>query len=65
MLPHNHFLIAGLTIYPATIILFPEKPPVEIWQWVLIGGVVSAVIDLDIIAIVYLKSKKRKPIKTV
>ena len=63
MLPHNHFLIAGLTITPVAITVFPEKSPVEIGEWILVGGLLSAAIDLDIIALVYLKSKKEKRLR--
>ncbi len=58
MLPHRHFLIAGLTIAPVSVVLFPEKSLEEIWGWVLIGGILSASIDLDIYALVLLKSRK-------
>ncbi|MBI4651134.1 hypothetical protein HY745_07605 [Candidatus Desantisbacteria bacterium] len=63
MLPHKHFLIAGLTIVPAAIILSPEKSVTEIGKWVLIGGIISSAIDLDIITLVFLKSKKEKRLR--
>ncbi len=57
MLPHKHFLITGLTVAPVTIVMYPEKSAVDITQWVLFGGVLSAAIDLDVVALIYLKSR--------
>ena len=58
MLPHNHFLIAGLVIAPVAAVLYPEKTILEISEWVLVGGLVSSAVDLDIVALVLLKSKQ-------
>ena len=55
MLPHNHFLIAGLVIAPVAAVLYPEKTILEISEWVLVGGLVSSAVDLDIVALVLLK----------
>ncbi len=63
MLPHNHFLIAGLVIAPVGIVLFPEKSIAEIGKWVLIGGLLSSAIDLDVYALTILKSRKEKRLK--
>ncbi len=63
MLPHNHFLIAGLVIVPVGMILFPEKSGGEIGEWVIIGGLLSAAIDLDVYALTILKSRKEKQLK--
>jgi len=63
MLPHNHFLIAGLVIAPIGIVLFPEKSIGGIGEWVLIGGLLSSAIDLDVAAITILRSKKEKRLK--
>jgi len=63
MLPHTHFLIAGLIIALVAVILFPEKSLTEIGEWVLVGGLISSAIDLDIIALVLLKSKEEKRLK--
>ena len=63
MLPHNHFLIAGLVIAPVGIVLFPEKSISEIGEWVLIGGLLSSAIDLDVYILTILKSRKEKRLK--
>jgi len=63
MLPHNHFLIAGLAIAPVSLALFPEKSIGETAEWVVIGGVVSAAIDLDIVTLVWLKSRQEQRLK--
>ena len=47
MLPHRHYLIAAAVIAPMSALLFPARPPKEISEWVLVGGFLSAAIDLD------------------
>ncbi len=63
MLPHKHFLISGLTIFLAAILLFPEKSVIGIGEWVLIGGLLSSAIDLDIYILVLLKSRSESRLK--
>lgn len=63
MLPHNHFISAGAVIYAVAIILFPGKPVAEIIEWILFGGVLSAAIDLDVFALVLLKSSQENRLK--
>ena len=63
MLPHNHFLIASIVITLVGILFFPEKSIMEIGRWVLIGGLLSAAIDLDVCALTLLKSKKENRLK--
>lgn len=63
MLPHNHFAVAGLIIAPVGIVLFPQKPIVEIGEWVLVGGLLSTAIDLDVYALTILRSKKENQLK--
>jgi len=46
-----------------TAVLFPEKSVIEICNWVLIGGILSAAIDLDIYALMLLKSRKENQLK--
>lgn len=63
MLPHNHLLVAGLVIVPVGIVFFPEKSSGEIGKWVLIGGLLSSAIDLDVYALTILQSRKEKRLK--
>ena len=56
MLPHNHFLIAALSIFLLSILLFPQSPS-ELARWILVGGIISALIDMDVVALVYWKSR--------
>ncbi len=65
MLPHNHFLIAAFAIFLLSALLFPLTPS-KLAKWILVGGIVSALIDLDVVALVYWKSKtdtKLKPFR--
>lgn len=57
MLPHNHLIIAGIAIAPISALYFPDKSTAEIAEWVLVGGLASSVIDLDILALTLLKAK--------
>jgi len=63
MLPHNHFAIAGLAIIPAAYALHPESAIQNIGTWVLVGGIASAAIDLDIVTLVLLRSRKDKSLR--
>lgn len=56
MLPHNHFLIACLVIVPAAILFFPGMALVDVFSWAVVGGFLSAVIDIDVYVLVILKS---------
>jgi len=56
-------MISGLVIALVTIILFPEKPVGEVGGWVLVGGFISSLVDLDIVALVLLKSEKESRLK--
>ena len=49
MLPHKHFLISAAVMAP-----FSIKTP----EWILVAGLTSAVIDLDVIALVWVNAGK-------
>jgi hypothetical protein len=49
LLPHSHFAIAALAIVPATYALHPGSTLQNVGVCVLVGGIASAAIDLDII----------------
>lgn len=57
MLPHNHFIIAGAVTAPAALMLSPDKSVSQVVAWVVVAGLVSAAIDLDVEAMVLLKSR--------
>lgn len=63
MLPNHHFVISAFIIGIVSIILFPEMGLGKIGLWIFMGGFISAAIDLDVIALVMLKSKKEKRLK--
>ena len=54
MLPHKHFLISCAAIAP-----FSLKTP----QWILISGLTSALIDTDVVVLVWLNSKREESLK--
>jgi hypothetical protein len=58
MLPHNHFIISTLTIGPVAIV-YAGKVEV-VFLWVLVGGLVSMVMDLDVIILVFFRSGAEK-----
>lgn len=58
MLPHSHFLIASAVIVPTAFIGYPDKSVQEIGAWVAAGGLASAAIDLDIVALVLIRSRR-------
>ncbi|HEB02941.1 MAG TPA: hypothetical protein ENI12_06895 [Nitrospirae bacterium] len=57
MLPHKHFAIAGLAIAPVALLVSPLKTLSEILEWVIAGGLISALLDLDLVALVNIKSR--------
>lgn len=63
MLPHKHFVIAAATIAPATVALYPEKSAFETVKWALAGGILSAAIDLDVFALVLIRSGKEQRLR--
>ena len=52
MLPHNHFIVSTLTIAPVAVV-YAGKIEV-VFLWVLVGGLFSIVMDLDVIILVFL-----------
>ena len=54
MLPHKHFLISSAAAVP-----FALATP----GWILISGFVSAAVDLDVIALVWLRSGNEERLK--
>ena len=63
MLPHQHFGIAGVFILLISLIFFPENTILTIIKWILVGGIVSALLDLDMMILVSIKSKKHKELQ--
>jgi len=59
MLPHKHFIIAGALAGPAALILSPETTPATVAAWVAVAGIVSAAIDTDVLALVFIRSGSR------
>ena len=58
MLPHNHFIVSTLTVAPVAVVYSGNVETV--FLWVLVGGLVSMVMDLDVIILVYLRSGAEK-----
>jgi len=56
MLPHKHFIIAGAVAGPAAFVLTPEPTPALAAAWVAVAGVVSALIDADVLALVQIRA---------
>lgn len=63
MLPHSHFIIAALVIIPVEIILFPENSAIQILKLTIVGGFLSAAIDLDVFTTTFLKSRSVEKLK--
>jgi hypothetical protein len=58
MLPHNHFIVSTLTIGPVAIVYTGNVETVLLW--VVVGGLVSMVMDLDVVVLVFLRSNEEK-----
>ncbi len=58
MLPHYHAIIAAITVLIISLIFFQDLSIIEIFIWIVVGSVVAALIDIDAIILVKIKSKR-------
>jgi len=63
MLPHYHFLITVIILLPFIVLFYPELSYTEIVYWIIIGGLISIIIDFDVIFMTYIKSDKEEKLK--
>ncbi|MBU0730257.1 MAG: hypothetical protein KKE17_03360 [Proteobacteria bacterium] len=63
MLPHNHFIIAGLVIAPVALIAGQNPGVDQLGLWIAAGGLASVLVDLDVVALVYLRAAKEDRLK--
>ncbi|MCL7475441.1 MAG: hypothetical protein M8352_05295 [ANME-2 cluster archaeon] len=52
-----------MIIAPVALAAFPEKSIIDIGEWVMVGGLLSSVIDLDIVTLVLIRSRKERRLK--
>ena len=52
MMPHSHFVVAALVTVVAIILFYPDVDQTEAALWVVVAGIVAAVIDVDVILMV-------------
>ncbi len=57
-MPQNHLFISTLTIAPVAVVYAGRAE--DVLLWVLVGGLVSMAMDLDVIALVFLRSRREK-----
>jgi hypothetical protein len=57
MLPQNHFAVAAVVTLVTIVLFYPDLDLVTTIVWMLVSGVVAAVIDLDVIMIVRRRAK--------
>ena len=58
MLPHYHAIIAATTVIFVSLLLFPDMTIPDTIMWTIVGSIIAAIIDLDAIILVNIKSKK-------
>jgi hypothetical protein len=58
MLPHYHAIIAATTVIFVSLIFFPDMTIPDTVMWTVVGSIIAAIIDLDAIILVNIKSKK-------
>jgi hypothetical protein len=58
MLPQNHFLVAALVTLVAVVLLYPDLDWAGALAWILVAGVVAAVIDLDVMVYVRMRARE-------
>lgn len=52
MMPQNHFVVAAVVTLVAVVLFYPDLGWSEAVAWMLVAGIVAAVIDMDVILIV-------------
>jgi len=57
MLPQNHFAVAAAVTLVAVVLFYPDLDLQETVVWVLVAGIVAALIDMDVIILVRIKAK--------
>jgi hypothetical protein len=57
MLPQNHFLVAVVVTLVAVVLFYPDLDWVDALVWILVAGIVAAIIDLDVMIYVRMKAK--------
>jgi hypothetical protein len=57
MMPQSHFVVAAVVTVFAIILFYPDLDLSEATVWVLVAGVVAAVIDIDVILMVRWKAR--------
>jgi|Deesub1362A_J573_1020465.scaffolds.fasta_scaffold06055_4 uncharacterized membrane protein YagU involved in acid resistance len=62
MLPHSHFIVSALAIFTLSLPFLPVGAS-ELAGWIIVGGLVSALIDLDVVALVYWRSRSDSDLK--
>lgn len=63
MLLHYHFIIAVIIIFPFIVLFYSELSYTEILYWLITGGLISIIIDFDVIFMSYIKSNKKEKLK--
>lgn len=57
MLPQNHFAVAAMVTLVAVVLYYPDQDLKDTVVWVLVAGIVAALIDLDVIILVRRKAR--------
>ena len=57
MLPQNHFAVAALVTIVAIVLFYPDLNLRDTLVWMMVAGIVAALIDLDVIILVRRKAK--------
>jgi hypothetical protein len=56
MLPQKHFVISSVAMIPVAAVASSQNIPQAV-EWIVLAGVVSAAIDLDVLALIYVEGK--------
>lgn len=57
MLPQNHFAVAAVVTLVAVVLFYPDLDPTDTLVWIVVAGIVAALIDMDVIILVRMKAK--------
>jgi len=64
MLPHKHFIISAASAVPVAMIAARSEPSTSVIEWFLVAGLVSALLDIDVLAIVLARGRRHSALHT-
>lgn len=59
MMPHKHFLVSTILIIFVVLFFFPTLSPIQFLVWILLAGIFSVIVDIDMLILIPLSRDKK------